>query len=73
MKDFCAIALVWGWFFVAQTPWQNSIDGKTKITQIVGDFRTQVECDAAFDDIQAMFKQLKVPVRMQKCTLRQDI
>jgi hypothetical protein len=70
MRKALALWLIWGWFFMAQSPLKEGSDAV--ITTHVGMFKTQAECVKNYDELKEMLEALGIPHRTQPCTYRQE-
>lgn len=66
------IALIFGWFFAAQTPLGSATSPKATVTQVVGPFQTETECQSAADETEQVLKSVGMTVRLMKCVYKQE-
>lgn len=71
MRKALAVWLIWGWFFMAQTPLKEGSDAV--ITTHVGMFKTEAECKAQYAELKDMLEALGIPHRMLPCTHKQEV
>jgi len=70
MRKTLALWLVWGWFFVAQTPLKPESDAV--VSTHVGMFKTEAECKAEQASLKEMLEALGIPHRISKCKYEQE-
>ena len=68
MKHILSIALIFGWYFAFQAPY----DEKVKITSSVGPFVSENECKAELASFIEQAKGLGLEVRFTKCRYTQE-
>lgn len=72
MKNVIRMLLVFGWFFALQSPFESATSPKANVTQVVGPFVTEGECQAAQDEAESLLKSVGVTVRVVKCVFKQE-
>lgn len=70
MKKYIRLALIFGWFFAFQSPYNEA--GVTMST-LVGPFASENECKAELDEMKLLAKELRVPSQFTKCQYRQEM
>ena len=69
MRKALAVWLVYGWFFLAQAPFE----GEAVIVSQVGPFKTESECRGHQLAMKEMLEALQIPgSKISKCIYRQE-
>lgn len=64
--------LVFGWFFAMQSPWEGDPSNGVILTQVVGPFKSELQCKAAFDETKAVFESFGLMVKYHPCQFKQE-
>jgi hypothetical protein len=69
MKKYAGLALVWGWFFAFQGPYND--EGAMSRT-VIGPFATEQECRAELATLTDTAKSMGLEIKISKCAYKQE-
>jgi len=69
MKKYTVLALLWGWFFAFQGPYND--EGAMSRT-VIGPFATEGECKAELATLKNTAEAMKLEIKISKCAYKQE-
>ena len=69
MKKYAGLALIFGWFFAFQGPYNDT--GAISRT-VIGPFVSEKECKAELDELKETAEKMGLELKISKCAYRQE-
>ena len=73
MRTKFLLMLIFGWFFATQAPVGSATSPEAKVTTIMGPFKTEGECQATRDEVEAFIKSIGAKPRIAPCIKKQEL